>query len=42
MSQSSLHFGVKDDSGLLIVGPLGRASIFWRNLMPKMEKLYER
>jgi len=26
--------------GLLVAGTIGTASIIWRNLTPKMEKLY--
>lgn len=39
-TSAALNFGIKEDFGLLVAGTLGTASILWRNLTPKMEKLY--
>ncbi|MEA5549611.1 DUF6064 family protein [Anabaena cylindrica UHCC 0172] len=39
-TSAALNFGIKEDFGLLVAGTLGTASIIWRNLTPKMEKLY--
>lgn len=41
-TSAALNFGIKEDFGLTVAGTLGTASILWRNLMPKMEKLYGR
>jgi hypothetical protein len=39
-TSAALSFGIKEDFGLLVAGTLGTASIIWRNLTPKMNKLY--
>lgn len=39
-TSAALNFGIKEDFGLIVAGTLGTASILWRNLTPKMEKLY--
>lgn len=39
-TSAALSFGIKEDFGLLVAGMLGTASIIWRNLTPKMDKLY--
>jgi hypothetical protein len=41
-TSAALNFGVKEDFGLTVAATLGTTSILWRNLMPKMEKLYEK
>ncbi len=38
-TSAALTFGIKEDFGLLIAGTIGTASIIWRNLTPKMDKL---
>jgi hypothetical protein len=39
-TSAALNFGIKEDFGLIVAATLGTASILWRNLTPKMEKLY--
>jgi hypothetical protein len=39
-TSAALNFGIKEDFGLLVAATIGTASILWRNLTPKMEKLY--
>jgi hypothetical protein len=39
-TSAALSFGIKEDFGLLVAATLGTASIIWRNLTPKMDKLY--
>ena len=39
-TSAALIFGIKEDFGLLVAGTLGTASIIWRDLTPKIEKLY--
>jgi Family of unknown function (DUF6064) len=41
-TSAALNFGIKEDFGLTVAGTLGTASILWRNLTPKMERLYEK
>ncbi|WP_333236711.1 MULTISPECIES: DUF6064 family protein [unclassified Microcoleus] len=41
-TSAALNFGIKEDFGLLVAGTVGTASILWRNLTPKMEKVYGR
>ena len=39
-TSAALNFGIKEDFGLTVAATIGTASILWRNLTPKMEKLY--
>jgi uncharacterized membrane protein len=41
-TSAALNFGIEEDFGLTVAVTLGTASILWRNLTPKMEKIYEK